>query len=186
MNLEQLRNEHDYSRCLAFIMGGGTSLVRDLYSKPKGGNIVTIAINHHANILHPHFSVVEDAHTYHFMKDVRPSTKLMGRLPISDIDISIAPNWQNGGMNAVWVADYLGFNKVVLAGFDCWQPAERWHWHDETFSPSPWDYPEVRHREIMSTWEEVRDHLSHPERVSAISGKLTEVFGSWNSQNQKV
>lgn len=176
VTLEEHKSEVDYSRHLALILGGGTSLIRDLKRSPSNINVVKIAINHHANILFPEYSVVEDRHSVELMSD-NPQTKLLGRHDRANIDISEIPNWRNGGMSALYIADYLGFSKVVLCGFDCWQQSMRWHWHDELFKLNPWNYD--IHPEVMEAWQEVKEHLKHPEKVYSLSGPLTKVFQTW-------
>ena len=175
--LEQHRSKVDYSRHLCLILGGGTSLIRDLKQTPININVCKIAVNHHANILFPEYAVVEDRHTMELMKDNQDSI-ILGRHDLVNIDISKeVPYWRNGGMSALYIADYLGFDKILLCGFDCWKVAQRWHWHDEIFKLNPWNYD--IHPEVMEAWQEVKEHLKNPERVRAMSGPLTEVFTQW-------
>lgn len=170
----------------AIIYGGGTSLVSDIRTLYHGGydkedsNIFRIGINYHANILLPHWAVIEDRPSVQLMEGLEGFTTIFGRHDLAHVDISALPNWNNSGMNAVYLADYMGFDKVFLAGFDCWEPKGlRWHWHDEIFAHPPWDNAEQRHKEIMEVWKEVREHCKHPKRIVSVSGKLQEVFESW-------
>lgn len=177
ITIEDHRNKVDYSRHLALILGGGTSLISDLKKTPVNIKTVKIAVNHHANILFPEYSVVEDRHTMELMKD-NSETIILGRHDLASINISgQVPYWRNGGMSALYIADYLNFDKVVMCGFDCWKLAQRWHWHDELFKLNPWNYD--IHPEVMEAWKEVKGHLKRPENVFAMSGPLTEVFAKW-------
>lgn len=169
------------------ILGGGISLTKDLLSVRKAERFSRcqferMAINHHANILLPDYVVVEDRPTVQLVEELREESYILGRHDLADIDISIAPDWNNSGMSALWVADYLQFDEIIMCGFDCWKPGLRYHWHDFIYAPPPCDYPEQRHKEALEAWKEVKEHLKHPERVYAVSGDLTGIFQSWKSE----
>ena len=196
--LEQHRNstKYDGQNYRLLILGGGTCLVKDLRRWslvksqyrfgegyfPKPWTTFRMAINHHANILFPLYAVVEDMPIINLMKDTS-DTIVMGRYQEADIDISEAPNWNNGGMNAVWIAEYLGFKEIILCGFDCFKEAQRYYWHDPIFALSQFDHD--IHDEVMDVWREVKENLRFPERVKSISGPLTEVFGEWSLNKQR-
>ena len=179
--IEEFNTDSDYEGFNAVILAGGTSLTRDVRTLFQMGVTLNllyrIGINHHANILLPDWAVVEDRPGVQLMEGLEGFTIIFGRHDLADVDISSLPNWENSGMNAVYLADYMGFGKIYLAGFDCWEPKGlRWHWHDHIYAPPPWDYAEQRHLEIMEVWKEVRDHCKRPERIQALSGKLQEIF----------
>jgi hypothetical protein len=178
-----MKKEMDYSQACCLIMGGGTCLVDDLYHAPKGGGVVTMAINHHANILHPDFAVAEDV-ALHALVRHSTNTRLMGRFPNVDIDVSLAPVWKNSGMTALWCADYLGFGKIVLAGFDCWDNENRFYWHDQPFAMCTSTFQD--YQQTMLVWKEVKAELERPENVSSISKNLKEVFGAYTNQEGKL
>jgi hypothetical protein len=174
-----MKGEMDYSQACCLIMGGGTCLTQDLYKAPKGGGVVTMQINHHCNILHPDFSVAEDKVMYPLIRDCH-TTRVMGRFPNADIDVNLAPSWGNSGMTALWIADYLGFGMIVLAGFDCWDNENRYYWHDPTFVLPQSTFQD--YEQTMLVWKEVKGELERPEKVYSISKNLQEVFSAYTNE----
>ena len=185
MKLEQFEKENRQSNGdpygkgrLALIMGGGTCLIKDLSQQPQGANIIKIGINHHVNILFPHFIVSEDIEMNPLFEDLE-HTKVFGRHKLAQIITDICPDWNNSGINAVWIADYLGFDQIVLAGFDCWNNDLRWHWHDRQFSRAPFREPQFP--KVLDAWQEMKDHLKNPSKVFAISEELKKIFKAWKN-----
>ena len=162
-------------RC-ALIMEGGTCLTQDLLQRPRGANVIAIAINHHCNILFPSFAVAEDPELAKLVKD-SPNTKIFGRHKLADIDIAGAPNWYDSGINAVWLADYLDFDQIVLAGFDCSSHQTRSYWHDKERAKA--SHAKKNHLEVLEVWEDLKDNLCNPQNVYAISKELKHIFKEW-------
>jgi len=162
-------------RC-ALIMEGGTCLTQDLLQRPRGANVIAIAINHHCNILFPEFAVAEDPELANLVKD-SPSTKIFGRHKLADIDIAGALNWNDSGINAVWLADYLEFDQIVLAGFDCSTNQTRSYWHDKEYAKSR--RVKKDHLEVLEIWQDLKDNLCNPQNVYSISLELKHIFKEW-------
>ena len=168
---------HEYiiGRCFAekscMVLGPSVNLVNDIYNAPEVD--VLMGVNHHTQILKPDFIVALDEHTKRLLPYYRG--KLMAKHDDCDIQIGECPSFGFSGPAAMWVADYLGFKNIYLAGFDCYMHPGRTYWHDDTRYET--------HLKVDTTWEAqkiiwdiVKASMKHPERIKALSGPLEIIF----------
>lgn len=169
--LAEYKEDNDFSDMRCVIMAPGISLVKDIYTL-DGNYEYNIGLNHHTQILRPDAVVALDKHTVKTMPFYQGF--ILGKYNHADIHIEGCPSFGHSGCAATWIADYLGFKEIYLAGFDCYMHPERSYWHDCTLVKKP---------KIITTWEQqrilwdiVKATLKRPKRVKVVSGVLTEFF----------
>lgn len=163
----------------AAVLGGGPSLPGDLVRLPE--NCLLIAVNYHA-----FFQVQADYMVYndHPESDPRllewvnkhPAT-LVSPGPSSDIEFDV-PVWTGfySSNTAAWFALWMGCDPVILCGMDCYQ-GERVYFHEYEHDCPVFHMPLDHH---LAPWlEDGRKLLPHVERLRAMSGPLTNVFGAY-------
>lgn len=171
----------DAVRGIAAVLGGGPSLPGDLARVPQGA--VLIAVNHHAlRLCEPEYLVYMDdpakvpelaAALLHFRGlRINPKTER------SDIALPKGELWDGGFSStlATWFALWMGFERVVLCGMDLYQ-GERKYFYERDFYHPVFDAPLENH---LRAWRLAFKHCPHPERIRAMSGPLTEVFGAFD------
>jgi hypothetical protein len=159
----------------AVILGGGPSLIGDIKAvRPRfQSSGVWIGVNQHTLLLPLDYIVFQDSELYPI---------LVGHAPIithhkdcADIWSGIAPDFGFSGGTAVWVADCMGFDEIVICGCDDYL-GDRRYWHSK-LGERQWEMGVTP----SGVWQKVRDHLQNPERVRAVSGHPTKVFGTYES-----
>ena len=166
MELTQFKNVKSDKICA--ILGGGPSLLGDLYRLPA--EIDLIGVNQHALLLPLDLLVFSDEPIWGLVKD-HPCLKTSHHR-INDhrhIWSGICPDFGLSGAKALWIADFLGYNQILLCGFDGYQ-SERRYWHDG---------PDEKHKNNawqrdLRVFEHTRITMQHPERVKILSGPLKE------------
>ncbi len=169
------------------VLGGGPSLPEDcarLGWSPSGGRIdsLLIAVNYHALRLpncSPDFMVFND--------DPESDPRLLEAVKsfhgvlvsqdqrYSDVEFDV-PVWTGhySSNTAAWLALWMGADPVILCGHDLYQ-GERVYFHDYSHDAPCFHYPLEDH---LRPWvEEGRHRLPHVERLRAMSGPLTKIFG---------
>ena len=165
----------------AAILGGGPSLPSDFERLPK--NCVLIAVNYHAfhipgvdiNFMVYNDQPEEDSILAEAVRARRAI--LVSSDPSSDVEFDV-PVWTGflSSNTAAWFALWMGCNPVILCGMDCYQ-GDRVYFHNYNHDCPAFHYP-VDH--YTRPWiEEGRNKLPHVERVKAMSGPLTAIFGAY-------
>ena len=131
---------------------------------------VLIGVNQHAMLLQLDFVVAQDDAVVAMLREYNVPILAPKRLD-GVIWSGVCPDFGFSGMDAVWIADFLGCDPVYVAGVDCFTGARR-YWHSVDAATQ-----KLGQRDTMSGWHKVRDHLRRPDRVRVLSGPLTEVFG---------
>lgn len=177
-NLSNLKDQ--YKGRPAAVLGGGPSLPADMDKLPEG--CVLIAVNYHAfHVCSPDFMVYNDhPESDPFLLDAVRNTKALRVSPDKTTDIVFdVPNVWTGfysSNTAAWFALWLGCDPVILCGMDLYQ-GEVKYFHPLEHLPGPCNFPLDFH---LRPWvEECRNSVPHPERLRAMSGPLTSVFGAY-------
>jgi hypothetical protein len=164
---------------VAAILGGGPSLPADLKKLPA--DCVLISVNDHAfHFCQPDVLVYQDTlNRAPAVAEVLKNFHGTVVSPHTDSNVILPIGWWDGNQSsclATWYACWVGYDQVILCGMDCYQgPVKYCH-------PRPgYDHPIFRaplekHFEI---WAKAFDKCSHPERITAMSGPLIEVFGKY-------
>jgi hypothetical protein len=174
IDLAAIRGRHQGRR--AVVLGGGPTLLSDLRAvRPRvGATGLWIGVNQHALLLNLDYIVFQD-------REIAPILQGHGiplvthHKDLADIWSGIVPDFGFSGGTAVWIADFLGCDEIIVCGCDAYTESRR-YWH------SP---PGFRGLELGVTastaWQQVRDYMARPEIVSAPSGYLTKVFRSYEN-----
>lgn len=171
IDLVAYQGRHQGQRCA--ILGGGPTLIGDLkVVRPRFETAGKwIGVNQHALLLPLDYIVFQD-------KDLYPI--LVGHAPIithhkdcADIWSGICPDFGFSGGTAVWIADYMGFDEIVVCGCDDYM-SDRRYWHSKIG-----DRGYEMGVTASGVWKRVYDHLQNPDRVRAVSGGVTKVFGTY-------
>lgn len=174
----------------AVVVGGGPSIMADFDKVFKNCDPVVISVKQHALIWLAANGMYADACA--FLED--PNKKSQEPLRVSLImspgvymvspfdgwtHVSLDEPWWNGGFSsslAVWFACACGFERVLLAGMDCYQ-GERKYWYDR---------PGYSHKALgssiednLASWSPALDSCPNSDRIKAVSGPLTDIFGMW-------
>lgn len=163
----------------AAILGGGPSLPEDVKRLPAG--CLLIAVNYHALILGPaDFMVYNDTpDTDPLLAEAvaRHDITLVSPEPTSDIKFDM-PVWTGfySSNTAAWFAGWLGCDPILLCGMDLYQASQLYFHPSEKDCPA-FHYPLENH--IRPWIEDGRKLIPHVERVRAMSGPLTTVFGAY-------
>jgi len=175
MYLEQFKDKHEGETVA--ILGGGVSLPHDLRLLDPVDRL--IGVNQHAAILDLDYLVFLDEHVYplvYELRDVYLITKKRKHRAPNLIHAGIAPPIGYSGLFAIWVADYLGFERVDVCGMDQYQDRKdgREYW---------WQGPQAKeiqkhklcNSDIMLLKKYLDEQLRHPQRVFFASGRLKEL-----------
>lgn len=175
MELEQFKNKHRGET--AAILGGGVTLPADLRNIEPVDRL--IGINQHSMIMDLDYLVFLDSHLYEIVSTVRDVvliTKKRKHQAGNLVHAGIAPPVGYSGILAIWVADYMGFERIDVCGMDQYQkrPNEREYWWQGPQSGSI--KPHHLCRDDLSLLKQfLDDKLQHPERVFFVSGRLKEL-----------
>ena len=96
-------------------------------------------------------------------------------LKAGDIYAGICPWVQLSGPEALWVADYLGYEKIYLCGVDSYQDARRDYWHQYVREEKDRTFKGKRNPR-KSAWGEIISKLRNPERVTTYNPDLSELL----------
>lgn len=174
----------------ALVMGGGPSIAGDFDLVVDACDPFLISVKQHGLIFLASNDLRADAcsfleHPNRSGQEALRTALLMspGTYWISPFDgwthVLIDEPWWNGGFSsslAVWFACACGFERVLLAGMDCYQ-GERKYWYDR---------PGYHHAALRSSvednlaaWRPALEMCQNSDRIRAVSGPLTDVFGRW-------
>jgi len=176
-SIESFKDKHQGESCA--VLGGGVTLPIDLRKIDPVDRL--IGVNQHAMILDLDYLVFRDRHMHQYVKDLRDVWLVTQTNTFKDdhvIHAGIAPFIGYSGAMAIWVADYLGFDKIWICGMDQYDRKydDREYW---------WDGPQrhkgggIDHKVCASDLSLLKkfldEQLKHPERVYFISGRLKEL-----------
>lgn len=186
--LSTLHNAH--ANRPAAILGGGASLPSDVNRLPEG--CVMIACNNHALAYEAEIKI-----DYMVFMDI-PNAQILPELAfavenyrgikvaphaMSDVDLkSENIKWWDGGFTpslALWFAMYIGCDPILLCGMDCYQGRIKYAIPRPAFYHPVFDFPLENH---LRAWRLAFKHTPHPERIRAMSGPLTEIFGAYEEK----
>jgi uncharacterized Rossmann fold enzyme len=178
----------------ALVMGGGPSIEEDFAAVMEDGfDPVLISVKQHAMIyLASAQGIAADVCV--FLEDpdhprqVALRTALMMAPEVYRVSpfaawshIQIDEPWWNGGFSsalAVWFACAAGFERVLIAGMDCYQGARK-YWYDRPGYSHPCLRSSVE--DNLKAWRPALKHCPNAERIRAVSGPLVYVFGRWDT-----
>jgi hypothetical protein len=172
IDLTSIKGRHLGQR--AVVLGGGPSLLGDLRRvRPRFQHLgLWFGVNQHALLLELDYIVYQD-------KELHPI--LIGNgVPLithhkdaCDIWSGIVPDFGFSTGTAVWVAEYLGCEEIVICGCDDYTSPRR-YWHSKMG-----DRGLEMGVTASNAWKRVYDHLREPQNVRAVSGPITKVFGTY-------
>jgi len=158
------------------VLGGGTSLPGDLRNIPKVD--ILIGVNQHSLILPLDYVAFMDRHMWDYVegyKDIlkiTPLNKWPNRQDV--IHAGEAPAIGFSGALAIWAADYMGFDKILICGMDQYQ--------DKNGLEYWWQGPQTKltslhtsARDNTSRWREFIQSLQSKDRIYFVSGRLKEM-----------
>jgi hypothetical protein len=181
--LDEYLLDKDYSKDSVLVSGGSVMLLNDLYEAPFTN--FHISSNHHNLIMLPDMVVALDKHTIPILEGYRGLK--CGKYDEANIHIGMCPSFGFSGAAAVWLADYMGFGTVLIAGYSCYLDKGKSYWHHE---PSQSKKPHVSTTEAQQRiiWDMVRCSMKNPDRVRVMSGFLQKIFKPWrkNDEYRKV
>lgn len=130
--IENFKDRHVGEK--AAVLGGAECLIRELREIPEDYRL--IGVNQHAALLPLSYIFFSDLHVADAVRDVdcvkfTHRTKDHGGLVGS---CSVAPTFGLTGPLAIWGAGYMGFDEIVVAGFDGYLGSKA-HWWDLKRSP---------------------------------------------------
>jgi hypothetical protein len=176
----------------ALVMGGGPSLPEDFNRVMDiEADAVLVSVKQHAMI---YLAAEEDiaAEVCCFLEDPDAAGQeglktaiLMspGTWQVSPFygwsNVVIDEPWWNGGFSstlATWFACAAGFERVLLAGMDCYQ-GERKYWYDRPAYSHPCFNSSVE--DNLAAWRPAGQFCHDADRIRAVSGPLVDLFGRW-------
>lgn len=163
--LSAIRGRHS-GQCIA-VLGGGPTLLADLKRVPY--DAVLIGVNQHALLMNLDYVVFQDREIYPVLEHA-DAPLCTHHEDLAHIYTGIVPDFGLSGATAVWMADYLGADQIIVAGCDNYTGGRR-YWHSK-----PGDTMPQLAQSGLDVWRKARDYMARPEIVRAVSGPLTEVF----------
>jgi len=176
---------HRFSGQPAAVLGGGPSLPADLARLPKG--TVLISVNDHAlHFCNPNYLVFMDIPNRQILPDLAAAVETFRGIkvsinPLSDVDLQGSNYWDGGFTStlATWFGLYLGCNPVILCGMDCYQGEPKYCHPRPDFYHPVYDFPLENH---IKAWRIAFDECPNPDRICAMSGPLTTLFGAYSER----
>jgi hypothetical protein len=142
-------------------------LLRDLKQVPF--DAILIGVNQHAMLMNLDYLVFQDEEIYPVVRET-DAPLCTHHTHLAHIHTGIVPDFGLSGATAVWMADYLGADQIIVAGMDSYT-GERTYWHSK-----PGQRPPLLGDNCTDVGRRVRDYMARPEIGRAVSGPLTEIF----------
>lgn len=174
----------------ALVVGGGPSIESDFDLVYDNCDPVVISVKQHALIWLAANGIYADACV--FLEDpAKPAQEPLrvalmmaaGVYMVSPFNgwthVALDEPWWNGGFSsslAVWFACACGFERVLLAGMDCYQGASK-YWYERPGYHHAALYSSLD--DILEAWRPALERCPNSDRIKAVSGPLTDVFGRW-------
>ena len=149
------------------VLGGGPSLIPDLKKVPF--DAILIGVNQHTMLMNLDYLVFQDEEIYDVVREGDAPLCTHHR-HMAHIFTGIVPDFGLSGGTAVWMADFLGAERIIIAGMDSYTGG-RCYWHSK-----PKDRPPPVGQNCTEVWKRVHDYMARPEIVRVASGPLTEIF----------
>lgn len=130
---------------------------------------ILIGINQHAMLMNLDYLVFQDRDIYPIVSESDAPLCTHHR-DLAHIYTGVVPDFGLSGGTACWMADYLGAERIILAGMDSYT-GERHYWHSK-----PGQRPPFVGNNCTDVWKRVRDYMARPEIVRVPSGPLMETF----------
>jgi hypothetical protein len=167
--LEFYKDEFTNQECV--ILGGGPNTPEDYWACPQKATF-KIGVNQHACLLEDlQFIVFHDPKVWEVVKN-HPAKKITIHENFEGIIQSgICPQFGFSGAQAVWIAEYMGFEKIHLCGFGCYEDQSRDYWHSLSG-----EFTHSHALQFESVWNLVKRKMQNPNKVNVLSGPLKEIF----------
>lgn len=164
----------------AAVLGGGPSLPDDIRKLPR--ECLMIAVNDHAfHHCMPHVMVYQDHLKFApAVANALEDFEVVVVCPWANSDVKLPKGWWDGNQSsclAAWYACWIGASEVILCGMDCYQGKEKYCHPRPGFDHPIFRVPVEKHLEL---WRGAFDACPNPERIRAMSGPLTQVFGAYD------
>lgn len=165
MQLIDLKGQHT-GQTVA-VLCGGPSLPEDLAKVPDEAAL--IGVNQHTIILPLDYIVFSDEWIFPLVTHHKaPKITRCGSLRSQGIVWAPdAPDLNFSGPLAVWIADFLGFSRILVCGVDLYR-TRRPYWH------SPPDVGnldhQTPHRVGFEAWSDCKRLMKDPSKVKFLSG----------------
>jgi hypothetical protein len=164
IELSSIRGRHR-GQCIA-VLGGGPTLLSDLKRVPF--DAILIGVNQHALLMNLDYVHYLDEEVFDVVKHSDAPLCTHHREQ-AHIFTGIIPTFDLSGPSACWMADYLGADRIILAGMDNYSAGRR-YWHSK---PAERSEPSLTG---LAPWAKCRDYMERPGVVYATSGPLMKVF----------
>lgn len=156
------------------ILGAGPSLPEDLKGLP--GNTVLFSVNHHAlKLVECDYAVYMDTHTANYLSGVKTISPWLG----ADIRITDGVMTNLTSPVASRIARIMDCAPVILCGMDLYQGDN--YFYDAAVFPAGARKSLAAH---LTRWRWVFKNCPHPEKIRAMSGPLTELFGKYDPEEE--
>jgi hypothetical protein len=142
-------------------------LIPDLKRVPF--NSILIGVNQHAMLMNLDYLVFQDEEIFPIVSQSDAPLCTHHR-NMAHIFTGIVPDFGLSGGTAVWMADYLGAEQIIIAGMDSYT-GDRRYWHSKPGDRSP-----PLGSNCTDVWKRVHDYMARPDIVRVASGPLTEIF----------
>ena len=149
-------------------------MLRDLKRVPF--DAILVGVNQHALLMNLDYVVFQDREIYPVLAEGDAPLCTHHR-DLAHIYTGIVPDFGLSGGTAVWMADYLGADQIIVAGMDSYT-ADRCYWHSK-----PGQRPPPVGENCTQVWTKVRDYMARPEIVRVVSGPLMEIFRPYENRN---
>jgi hypothetical protein len=169
LELAQFKNKHKGGSVA--VLGGAPRLLTDLYNLPQHFDL--IGVNQHTLLLPLSYILFSDKPIFDLVKD-HPAYKVSHFRDLSGAGMvwaGIIPNFNLSGPKAVWLADYLGYEEILVCGMDGYA-TDRRYWHDQ---------PEERslqnaYQRDRNIWSLLKGSLSNSKKVRFTCGEMQRFF----------
>jgi len=166
--LDAYEKFYEGKRCA--ILGGSESLPQEFWQCPR--DCVLIGINHHAMILPDLKYIVYQDNFAHKITAIHPAQKIT---PLTTGENIIycgnAPACMYSGVLAIWIASFMGFSEIYLAGFDCYS-RERIYWYQISDEKKPiWTI-----EQNLVQYKRIKELLPGSGKIISFDKNLNAVF----------
>jgi hypothetical protein len=83
------------------------------------------------------------------------------------------------GRFATWLACYITSGEVLLCGMNLRVEGEPNHFYDNPEEVNHWGGSSLETK--LKQWSQSHEKCHRPERIKAVSGRLVDIFGQWNT-----
>ena len=174
LDLSQFRDSRELEGIVtggtALLLGGGPSLPAQLKAAPRG---FKISINQHGCIVtRCDASLSLDRKPVYHTRKAQPDIVVFHPKPeYADIQLTEFQHLGNSTMTAVWLADYMGFSKIIPLGIDMYAGGTYfWDAHRQVAG----SYANAQMH--LDAWRKVKKHVPGHYKIRVMGGPLAELF----------